>query len=76
MGWKIWSAALVAAALGLISSAVRAEELRPNEPAPGNATVFEASSRVRAGWTEIAFRGDRPKAWDETGLHPSAETGK
>ncbi|MCE9523794.1 MAG: hypothetical protein K8S25_15355 [Alphaproteobacteria bacterium] len=66
MGWNIWSGALVAAGLGLISSAVRAEELRPTEPAPGNATVFEASSRVRAGWTEIAFRGDRPKAWDET----------
>lgn len=26
---------------------------------------MEASARVRLNWTEIAFRGNKPKAWDE-----------
>ncbi len=28
--------------------------------------ILETSARLRMGWTEIAFRGNRPKAWDST----------
>ena len=41
-----------------------ADEVPTPPPATTNALIFDTSSRVRLGWTEIGFRGDRPKAWD------------
>lgn len=66
MGGRFWPAALVVAGAGLIATDARADELRAAEPTTRpDATIFETSTRLRLGWTEIAFRGDRPKAWDE-----------
>ena len=66
MRGRFWPAALVVAGLGIIPNVARADELGRTEVAPSDAAVFETSARLRAGWTEIAFRGDRPKAWDES----------
>ena len=65
MGGRFWPAALVVAGAGLFAASARADELPTQGPARPDAAILETSTRVRLGWTEIAFRGDRPKAWDE-----------
>ena len=65
MGGRFWPAALVVAGAGLFSTYAQADDVRTADPVRPDATIFETSTRVRLGWTEIAFRGDRPKAWDE-----------
>ncbi len=65
MGGRFWPAALVVAGAGLFAASARAEELPTPAAVRPDATIFETSTRVRLAWTEIAFRGDRPKAWDE-----------
>jgi hypothetical protein len=62
----IRAAALVAAGLLLNSAQVKGEELHPATIVPNSTYVAEVSSRLRMGWTEIAFRGNQPKAWDGT----------
>ena len=65
MGWPWWPVALTAA--GLVSATcVEAEETLTAAPAVNNTAMLETSARLRMGWTEIAFRGNRPKAWDAT----------
>jgi hypothetical protein len=59
-------AALLAAGLLNISTLAQADETRLTDGVATDATIFETSARVRYGWTEMAFRGDRPKAWDES----------
>ena len=34
-------------------------------PPRPDATIFDTSARVRLAWTEIPFRPNRPKGWDE-----------
>jgi hypothetical protein len=45
-----------------------AEELTPLTPIvrASDSLTFETSLRSKFGWTEIALRGDKPLAWDET----------
>lgn len=65
MGWPWWPVALAAA--GFVSATcVQAEETLTVSPAVKDATILETSARLRMGWSEIAFRGNRPKAWDAT----------
>ena len=59
-------AALLVAGLLNIPTLAQADETRLTDGVATDATIFETSARVRYGWTEIAFRGDRPKAWDES----------
>ncbi len=66
MWGRFWPVALVAAGLGVFATGAIADELSTADAARRNATVFETSTRARFGWTEMAFRGDRPKAWDAT----------
>jgi hypothetical protein len=65
----------IAIAAGLVLSTllcpmtnVRAEELHPLTPVAigGDSLTFESSLRTKFGWTEIALRSNKPKAWDET----------
>lgn len=60
----VMRAAAVAAALGSAAAALAEDPPRPAQAARGDATVFEASARLRTNWSEIAFRGNRPKAWE------------
>jgi hypothetical protein len=58
--------AVLAASTCVVAATVAvAEEVRAPEPARGDATIFETSGRVRLAWTEIPFRPNRPKGWDE-----------
>lgn len=57
---------MIAAGLTVLAGGVRAEDSQASAPVSVDATIFESSARVRLGWTEIAQRGNRPKAWDET----------
>ena len=66
MGGRWWHAAWLAAAVSIAPPAAHAEDVAAVAPQSTGSLLFEASSRVRLGWTEIAFRGNRPKAWDET----------
>ena len=61
-----WLSAVVAVGLLSIPIFARADETRLTEPVASDAAVLEVSTRVRYSWTELAFRGARPKAWDET----------
>lgn len=58
-----FGAALAAAAV-LAASASADDPLHPVEPDRPDATIFETSARLRLSWSEIALRGNRPKAWD------------
>lgn len=62
MGGRYGLAALVAASLGIMPSA-QAGDFESSPATPG--LTFETSARARLAWTEIAFRSNRPKAWDE-----------
>lgn len=66
MRGRWWHAAWLAAAVSIAPPAAHAEDVAAVAPQSTGSLLFEASSRVRLGWTEIAFRGNRPKAWDET----------
>ena len=57
--------ALVVAGLGTFSICVRADDLSVADAVRHDITTLETSTRVHFGWTEIAFKGDRSKAWDE-----------
>jgi hypothetical protein len=63
MGMRLRRGALVAVGLSLCADALADEA--PRTPTPRDATIFETSARYRFAWTEIPFRPDRPKAWDE-----------
>jgi hypothetical protein len=65
MGGRFRLAALVVAGAGVFAACAEADDLLVARPARGDATIFETSARVRFVATELAFRGDRPKAWDE-----------
>jgi hypothetical protein len=65
MGRWIRSAAAIAAVLTAFAAHSRADDAQPFAVAKQSSTTFEASTRVRLIWTEIAFRGNKPKAWDE-----------
>jgi hypothetical protein len=66
MRGQFWCAAFVAASLSQNPTIACAGDALLAEPRVSDATIFETSTRLRLGWTEIAFRGDKPKAWDET----------
>jgi hypothetical protein len=67
MRGRWWQAACVAAAVGMASPpGARAEDVVAVAPKTADGVLFETSTRVRFGWTEMAFRGNRPKAWDAT----------
>jgi hypothetical protein len=66
MRGRWWHAAWLAAAVSIAPPAALAEDVAAVAPQSTGSLLFEASSRMRLGWTEIAFRGNRPKAWDET----------
>lgn len=59
----LWAAAVLITAATCCVDA-RADEPPTAKPAPQDATIFETSARLRTTGTEIAFRGNRPKAWD------------
>ena len=65
MGQKSWAAAVMAAALTVCATPGNAEDVQPFVATHLSAMSVETSARLRLNWTEIAFRGDRPKAWDE-----------
>jgi hypothetical protein len=66
MRGRLWHAAWLAAAFSAAPPAAHAEDVATVAPASTGEMLFEASTRLRLGWTETAFRGNRPKAWDET----------
>ncbi len=66
MRGRWWHAAWFAAAVSIAPPIAHGEDVAAVAPQSTGSLLFEASSRVRLGWTEIAFRGNRPKAWDET----------
>lgn len=66
MRGRWWHAAWFAAAVSVAPPTAHAEDVAAVAPRSTGNLLFEASSRVRLGWTETAFRGNRPKAWDET----------
>lgn len=67
MWGRWWQAACLAAAVCAVSpSGARAEDVVAVAPKSADGVLFETSARVRFGWTEMAFRGNRPKAWDAT----------
>ena len=65
MGGRFCLAAFVVASAGVFAACAEGDELLVASPARRDAITFETSARVRFVATEIAFRGDRPKAWDE-----------
>ncbi len=65
MRGRLWPVALVAAGFSFFATPAIADELSAADAVRRDATTFETSMRVRSVWTEIAFRGDRPKAWDD-----------
>jgi hypothetical protein len=65
MGY-FWRAALVAIGFGFCAEALANDAARPSTTTlPTNTTMFETSVRYRFAWTEIPFRRDLPKGWDE-----------
>jgi hypothetical protein len=62
MGMRLWRGALVVVGVSLCADAL-ADERAP--AALPDATIFETSVRYRFAWTEIPFRRDLPKGWDE-----------
>jgi len=60
MGMRFGCAAMIVAA-SVCADALADERTPP----PADATVFETSVRYRFAWTEIPFRRDVPKGWDE-----------
>jgi len=61
MGMRSWRAAVVVVAVSVCADALADERTPP----AADATIFETSVRYRFAWTEIAFRRDVPKGWDE-----------
>lgn len=59
------TATLAVASLCVVAQVARGDEARPPPPPRPDATIFETSARVRSTWTEIPFRPNRPKGWDE-----------
>jgi len=67
MSGRWWQAACLAAAVCVASPpCARAEDVVAVAPKSTDGILFETSARLRLGWTEMAFRGNRPKAWDAT----------
>lgn len=64
MWGRWWLAAL--AGVAFLCGLARADDVASVAPKAADGALFEASSRLRFGWTEIALRSDKPKAWDET----------
>ena len=63
MGAQYRRAAIVAVFVMFAPSAKAAES---ELVAPGHdAAIVETSTRLRFGWTEFAFAGNHPKAWDD-----------
>ncbi|MEQ1756588.1 MAG: hypothetical protein ABL973_20905 [Micropepsaceae bacterium] len=62
-----WIAAIAAAVSMVIVAASHAEDFHPvvQSAVAADSVTLESSARARFGWTEIAFRSDKPKAWDE-----------
>lgn len=60
-------AAIAAAVLLCLSQPSFGEDLQPTPVVSkqGDFVSIETSLRSRFGWTELAFRGDRPKEWEE-----------
>jgi len=63
MGAHSRAAALVVAGVFAVAAA-QADEAAP-APSRPDATIFDTSARVRLAWTELPFRSNRPKGWDE-----------
>lgn len=62
-----WQVACLAAAVCVASPPrALADDVAAVAPKSTDSVLFETSTRVRLGWTEMAFRGNRPKAWDMT----------
>jgi hypothetical protein len=59
-------AMLVVASISIFLSAARADDVLSVVPKTSDGIVFESSARLRYGWSEIALRGNGPKAWDES----------
>jgi hypothetical protein len=63
---RLLPAALVVAGISTLVGVARAEDALSVAPKTADATIFETSARLRYGWTELALRGNAPKAWDES----------
>ena len=68
MIWGGGRAILIVGGLLVSNMTTFADDLHPADLVlkSGNSLTLESSFRTRFGWTEIAQRGSRPKAWDET----------
>ncbi len=64
MGALCRRAAIAVACIIMFAASARAED-SDIAPLRRDATIFEASTRLRLGWTEMAFAGSHPKAWDD-----------
>jgi hypothetical protein len=65
MGKRFWRAMLVAVGFGVCADALAQDASRSPTSLPTDTTIFETSVRYRFAWTEIPFRRDLPKGWDE-----------
>jgi hypothetical protein len=67
MSGRWWQAAWLAASVCVAwPPCANAEDVVAVAPKSTDGALFETSARLRFGWTEMAFRGNRPKAWDAT----------
>lgn len=62
-GWRCAGAAFAAGMF--VANAAAEDVVPPAELQRRDATILESSARLRLTWTEIAFRSNRPKAWDQ-----------
>lgn len=65
MGHRLGRAFLAAVAFGVCAEAAAQDASRPATTLPTDMTIFDTSVRYRFAWTEIPFRRDLPKGWDE-----------
>jgi len=59
-------AALIVAAIFYYGCVAQADSVDVEASKAPRGIVFDTSSRVRFGWSEITFRSDRPRAWDQS----------
>ena len=64
MRGQCWRTAIAVATIVISTPLARAEESDVAAPRT-DSTMFDTSTRLRMTWTEIAFAGNHPKAWDD-----------
>lgn len=66
MGQRLWRALVAGLGFGVCAAAAGDDAPRaPSTALRTDTTIFESSVRYRFAWTEIPFRRNLPKGWDE-----------